>query len=177
MDGLRKENRIFEWYDSLVFALVVIVLVFVFLCRIIVVSGSSMVPALQGGDRVVVQSLLYRPERGDVVVVDSYSEYGDPLVKRIIAMGGDTVDIDFDTGQVTVNGEVLDEPYISAPTQQSFDVEFPLTVPEGQVFLMGDNRPHSTDSRSSQVGFVDERSILGKVLFRIAPFNRLGKIS
>ena len=98
-------------------------------------------------------------------------------MKRIIAMGGDTVDIDFDMGQVTVNGEVLDEPYISAPTQQSFDVEFPLTVPEGQVFLMGDNRPHSTDSRSSQVGFVDERSILGKVLFRIAPFNRLGKIS
>lgn len=177
MDRLRKENKIFEWYDSLVFALVVIVLVFVFVCRIIVVSGSSMVPTLQGGDRVVVQSLLYQPERGDVVVVDSYIEYGDPLVKRIIAMGGDTVDIDFDTGQVTVNGEVLDEPYISAPTQQSFDVEFPLTVPEGQVFLMGDNRPHSTDSRSSQVGFVDERSILGKVLFRIAPFNRLGKIS
>lgn len=177
MDRLRKENKIFEWYDSLVFALVVIVLVFVFVCRIIVVSGSSMVPTLQGGDRVVVQNLLYQPERGDVVVVDSYIEYGDPLVKRIIAMGGDTVDIDFDTGQVTVNGEVLDEPYISAPTQQSFDVEFPLTVPEGQVFLMGDNRPHSTDSRSSQVGFVDERSILGKVLFRIAPFNRLGKIS
>ena len=177
MDRLRKENKIFEWYDSLVFALVVIVLVFVFVCRIIVVSGSSMVPTLQGWDRVVVQSLLYQPERGDVVVVDSYIEYGDPLVKRIIAMGGDTVDIDFDTGQVTVNGEVLDEPYISAPTQQSFDVEFPLTVPEGQVFLMGDNRPHSTDSRSSQVGFVDERSILGKVLFRIAPFNRLGKIS
>ena len=93
MDRLRKENKIFEWYDSLVFALVVIVLVFVFVCRIIVVSGSSMVPTLQGGDRVVVQSLLYQPERGDVVVVDSYIEYGDPLVKRIIAMGGDTVDI------------------------------------------------------------------------------------
>ena len=177
MEKVRRENKIFEWYDSLVFALAVIVLVFVFVCRIIVVSGSSMEPTLQGGDRVVVQSMLYKPHRGDVVVVDSYIEYGDPLIKRIIAVGGDTVDIDFETGEVSVNGEVLDEPYISAPTQQSFDVEFPLTVPQGKVFLMGDNRPHSTDSRSSQVGLIDERSILGKVLFRIAPLNRLGKIA
>ena len=177
MSNTPKGTRAFEWYDSLVFALTVIVLVFVFLCRIIVVSGISMEPTLESGDRVVVQGILYEPQRGDVVVVDSYIEYGDPLVKRIIALGGDTVDIDFETGEVYVNGEVLYEPCISAPTQQSFDIEFPLTVPEGQVFLMGDNRPHSTDSRSSQVGLIDERSILGKVLFRIAPINRLGKVT
>ena len=88
MEKVRRENKIFEWYDSLVFALAVIVLVFVFVCRIIVVSGSSMEPTLQGGDRVVVQSMLYKPHREDVVVVDSYIEYGDPLVKRIIAVGG-----------------------------------------------------------------------------------------
>ena len=84
-----KENALFEWYDSLVFALAVIVLFFVFAVRIITVSGVSMQPTLYGGDRVAVQSMLYTPQRGDVVVVDGYINYGDPLVKRIIALGGD----------------------------------------------------------------------------------------
>lgn len=135
-----KENALFEWYDSLVFALAVIVLFFVFAVRIITVSGVSMQPTLYGGDRVAVQSMLYTPQRGDVVVVDGYINYGDPLVKRIIALGGDTVDINFETGAVTLNGAVLEEPYISAPTTTGYDVEFPVTVPEGCVFVMGDNR-------------------------------------
>ncbi len=171
-----RVSGIFEWYDSLIFALVVIVLLFVFVVRIITVSGSSMVPTLLGGDRIAVQSFFYTPQRGDVIVVDGYSSYGDPLVKRIIAVGGDTLDIDFMTGQVTVNGSVLDEPYISAPTTNGYDVEFPLTVPDGCVFLMGDNRPGSLDSRSSEVGFIDERDILGKALLRVAPFSRFGEI-
>ena len=159
-----KENALFEWYDSLVFALAVIVLFFVFAVRIITVSGVSMQPTLYGGDRVAVQSMLYTPQRGDVVVVDGYINYGDPLVKRIIALGGDTVDINFETGAVTLNGAVLEEPYISAPTTTGYDVEFPVTVPEGCVFVMGDNRPRSLDGRSTEVGFIDERDILGKVL-------------
>ena len=104
-----KENALFEWYDSLVFALAVIVLFFVFAVRIITVSGVSMQPTLYGGDRVAVQSMLYTPQRGDVVVVDGYINYGDPLVKRIIALGGDTVDINFETGAVTLNGAVLED--------------------------------------------------------------------
>ena len=107
--------------------------------------------------------------RGDVVVVDGYINYGDPLVKRIIALGGDTVDIDFETGAVTLNGAVLEEPYISAPTTTGYDVEFPVTVPEGCVFVMGDNRP--------EVGFIDERDILGKVLLRVFPLSSFGKIA
>ena len=171
-----KENSLFEWYDSMVFALTVIVLVFVFLVRVITVSGYSMEPTLLWNDRVAVQSMLYTPKRGDVVVMDGYINYGDPLVKRIIAVGGDTLDIDFSTGTVTLNGQQLDEPYISAPTRVSYDVVFPVVVPEGYVFVMGDNRPNSLDSRSSEIGLIDERDILGKVLVRIFPFDRFGWI-
>ena len=160
-----------------VFALAVIVLFFVFAVRIITVSGVSMQPTLYGGDRVAVQSMLYTPQRGDVVVVDGYINYGDPLVKRIIALGGDTVDINFETGAVTLNGAVLEEPYISAPTTTGYDVEFPVTVPEGCVFVMGDNRPRSLDGRSTEVGFIDERDILGKVLLRVFPLSSFGKIA
>lgn len=171
-----KESGLFEWYDSMVFALTAIVLVFVFLVRVITVSGYSMEPTLFWGDRVAVQSMLYTPKRGDVVVMDGYIDYGDPLVKRIIAVGGDTLDIDFATGIVTLNGEQLDEPYISAPTKQFYDIAFPVVVPEGYVFVMGDNRPNSLDSRSSEVGFIDERDIMGKVLLRIFPFDHFGTI-
>ena len=99
------------------------------------------------------------------------------MVKRIIALGGDTVDIDFETGAVTLNGAVLEEPYISAPTTTGYDVEFPVTVPEGCVFVMGDNRPRSLDGRSTEVGFIDERDILGKVLLRVFPLSSFGKIA
>lgn len=172
-----REDALFEWYDSLVFALAVIVLVFVFAVRVITVSGLSMVPTLHDGDRVAVQSMFYTPERGDVIVIDGYIEYGDPLVKRIIAVGGDTVNIDFASGAVSVNGNVLSEPYISAPTTQNFDVVFPVTVPQGCVFVMGDNRPNSKDSRSTEIGFLDARDILGKVLFRVLPLSRAGGIA
>ena len=167
-------NGELEWEG---FALAVIVLFFVFAVRIITVSGVSMQPTLYGGDRVAVQSMLYTPQRGDVVVVDGYINYGDPLVKRIIALGGDTVDINFETGAVTLNGAVLEEPYISAPTTTGYDVEFPVTVPEGCVFVMGDNRPRSLDGRSTEVGFIDERDILGKVLLRVFPLSSFGKIA
>ena len=143
---------------------------------IVVVSGSSMNNTLTDGDRLLVQSTFYTPQRGDVVVVDSYINYGKPLVKRVIAKGGDTVDIDVEQGLVYVNGEALDEPYVPEGTLSTGNVEFPLTVPEGTLFLMGDNRQHSTDSRSSDVGFIDERDILGKVVLRIYPFNKIGLI-
>ena len=120
--------------------------------------------------------MLYTPQRGDVVVVDGYINYGDPLVKRIIALGGDTVDINFETGAVTLNGAVLEEPYISAPTTTGYDVEFPVTVPEGCVFVMGDNRNNSTDSRDSRLGIVDERCILGHVLRVVFPFSEFGSV-
>ena len=100
-----------------------------------------------------------------------------PIVKRVIATKGDTVDIDFSTGTVSVNGEVLEESYIAEPTTTQYDITFPQTVPEGCIFVMGDNRNHSTDSRYGQLGMVDTRYVIGKVLMRIFPFREIGTVS
>lgn len=171
-----RDRNILEWYEALISAVVILVLAFSFVFRIIQVEGESMERTLYQGQKLVVWGAGYTPARGDVVIVDSYTSYGRPLVKRVIALGGDSVDIDFETGVVQVNGEVLDEPYLSEPTWLSYDVEFPITVPEGTVFLMGDNRNNSLDSRSSKVGCIDERDILGKVLLRFLPFEDFGVI-
>ena len=154
----------------------VLVLIFSFFFRIIQVDGRSMVPTLTHGDKLIVWAAGYTPQRGDVVIVDSYTVYGKPLVKRIIAKGGDTISIDYDAGTVTVNGELLQEDYVAAPTYLGYDVQFPFTVPEGTLFVMGDNRNESLDSRSSYVGCIDERDILGKVLLCFMPFTDFGVV-
>ena len=169
-----KGQGAFEWYEALISAALVLVLVFSFFFRIIQVDGASMVPTLQNGDKLIVWGAGYEPQRGDVVIVDSYTAYGKPLVKRVIAKGGDTISIDYASGIVTVNGEVLDEDYIAEPTYLGYDVEFPYTVPEGTVFVMGDNRNNSTDSRDTRVGCVDERDIMGAAVLRVLPFGKIG---
>ena len=172
---VRGQNML-EWYEALISAALVLVLVFSFFFRIIQVDGSSMVPTLYNGDKLIVWGAGYTPQRGDVVIVDSYTTYGKPLVKRVIAKGGDTISIDYDTGTVEVNGEILQEDYIAEPTYLGYDVEFPYTVPEGTVFLMGDNRNGSLDSRSTAIGCIDERDILGKVLLCFMPFTDFGVV-
>ena len=171
-----KGQGAFEWYEALISAALVLVLIFSFFFRIIQVDGESMVPTLQNGEKLIVWGAGYEPQRGDVVFVDSYTPYGKPLVKRVIAKGGDTICIDYETGTVAVNGEVLQEDYIAEPTYLGYDVEFPYTVPEGTVFVMGDNRNNSLDSRSSYVGCIDERDILGKVLLCFLPVSDFGVV-
>ena len=171
-----RGQGILEWYEALISAALVLVLIFSFFFRIIQVDGRSMVPTLTHGDKLIVWAAGYTPQRGDVVIVDSYTVYGKPLVKRIIAKGGDTISIDYDAGTVTVNGELLQEDYIAAPTYLGYDVQFPFTVPEGTLFVMGDNRNESLDSRSSYVGCIDERDILGKVLLCFMPFTDFGVV-
>ena len=166
-----RGQNLLEWYEALISAALVLVLIFSFFFRIIQVDGSSMVPTLVNGDKLIVWGAGYTPQRGDVVIVDSYTSYGKPLVKRVIAKGGDTVSIDYATGTVAVNGEVLQEDYIEEPTYLGYDVTFPYTVPEGTVFVMGDNRNQSLDSRSTYVGCIDERDILGNVLVCFMPFT------
>lgn len=171
-----RNTAILEWFDAVIFALVLVLVLLVVAVRTVRVDGSSMVPTLTDGDQLLAYSLGYTPQRGDVIVVDGYTQYGEPLVKRVIGVGGDQIDINFATGQVYVNGTLLDEPYISAPTTRSADVTFPLIVPEGQLFVMGDNRPYSMDSRYSEIGFIDERDVLGKVFMRLLPIGTTGKI-
>ena len=171
-----RGQGVLEWYEALISAALVLVLVFSFFFRIIQVDGSSMVPTLVNGDKLIVWGAGYTPQRGDVVIVDSYTSYGKPLVKRVIAKGGDTVSIDYATGTVAVNGEVLQEDYIAEPTYLGYDVTFQYTVPEGTVFVMGDNRNQSLDSRSTYVGCIDERDILGRVLVCFMPFTDFGVV-
>ena len=161
--------NVFEVFQAIISALVVITILFTFVFRVVNVDGSSMKPTLQNKDKVVVSTVGYEPERGDIVVISSTDGLKDPIVKRIIAVGGDTVDINFTTGVVTVNG--TEEDYSNELTSQQFDIAFPITVPEGTVFVLGDNRGNSLDSRSTRVGCVDERLIVGKVLFRFFPLG------
>ena len=168
---------LFYWAEALVFALTFLVLLSVFFVRFSGVDGSSMLPTLVDNDQVLVQLIGYdEPERGDIVVV--YAPYfeNEPLVKRVIAKGGDVVDIDPNTGTVSVNGEQLVEPYISEPLLNAGTLSYPYEVPEGQVFVMGDNRNHSSDSRLAEIGSLPYENIIGKVFFRIFPFTRLGSL-
>ena len=138
--------------------------------------GDSMAPTLLDGDRTVISVMGYQPRRGDVVVLQDPGEAGKHLVKRVIATGGEQVDIDFDLGVVYVNGLALEEPYCSGPTHAAYDVEFPVVVPEGHLFVMGDNRDFSHDSRSADVGMIPVESIEGRVIWRFYPFDRMGVI-
>lgn len=179
---------LYEWTQALVGSVLAVVLVFTFLIRLIGVDGHSMVPTLQNGDRLLVLSSLldHDYEYGDIVVLREESFLEEPIVKRVIATEGQTVDIGFEAGIVYVDGEALDEPYINEPTYVEEGTEFPLTVPEGCIFVMGDNRNHSSDSRDSRLGTVDTRCVLGKAVFLAFPgaddvtgkreFGRIGLI-
>ena len=158
-----------DWLQCLVIALLVSILLFVFVARIVSVEGTSMVPTFLHTDRVLISNLCYAPSTGDVVVLQTDSYGGEPLIKRVIATEGQTIDIDFEAGVVYVDGVALDEPYTAAPTYERLDFSGPVTVPDGCVFVMGDNRNGSTDSRDDRIGMVDCRCILGKVLFILQP--------
>ena len=112
-------------------------------------------------------------ERGDVIIISHATRMDESIIKRVIAVGGDTVDIDFYKGTVSVNGQVLDEPYVNTPTNLSYDMTFPVTVPDGKLFVLGDNRNDSLDSRSTDIGFINENKVLGKVVFRFYPFDKI----
>lgn len=167
---------IFDWVEAFVKALVLVVLLLTFVFRVVGVDGSSMFPTLQDGERVIISNLFYTPQRGDIVVIAQPNFTNKPIIKRIIATGGDTIDIDYSKNQVLVNGEVIDEPYLTEKMKETGDISLPVTLEPGQLFVMGDNRNGSTDSRSSLIGIIDERYVVGRFLVRIFPLNKIGTV-
>ena len=184
-----KGRDLYEWVQSLVGSVLVVVAIFTFVIRMMGVDGHSMLNTLQHGDRLlVVNSMLYHDYKyGDIVILRKNGVFDDdPIVKRVIAVEGQTVDIDFAEGIVYVDGEALEEDYIREPTYTAEGTEFPLTVPEGSIFVMGDNRNGSSDSRDYRLGTVDTRYVIGKAAVLIFPgpdserekrdFKRIGVI-
>jgi signal peptidase I len=178
----RPGAELFEWLQMVMVCVLAAVVLFNCFARLTRVDGNSMTNTLQNGELMLVWSLGYQPQAGDIVVINKTSaDFLDDraIVKRVIAVGGQTVDIDYTTGTVYVDGEALDEPYIKETmyntgisTMQGTHWE----VPEGSVFVMGDNRNGSTDSRDDRLGTIDESYILGKVTFALWPFSKFGPL-
>ena len=162
---------LFDLVSVVMSSFVIIAIVFVFVCRLVGVDGLSMTNTLQDGDWLLtVNKTEY--VNGDIVVITQDTWFNAPLIKRVIATGGQVIDINEQTDSVYVDGELLEEPYIREQFINDAGVhEYPLVVPEGYLFCMGDNRNGSTDSRFAEVGLIDEREILGKAVVRILPFG------
>ena len=182
-------KSIYEFAEMIVAAMLITIVIFMFLGRLTVVDGPSMMNTLHDKEVLVVSKTGYTPGIGDIVVFQQPdSHVKGAVVKRVIATAGQTVDIDFDNWIVYVDGEPLYtdsdglpaiEPYVNyveGARMNEYDINFPITVPEGELFLMGDNRNKSNDSRSSDINTVDERYIFGRVLFRISPFSKFGTV-
>ena len=179
--GWKKE--LFEWIQAIVIALVVSFILKNFVLTLVKVQGDSMEPTLQSSDRLYVNRLMYEPEKGDIIIFTPSSDPQKPYVKRVIATEGDTVYIDFETGDVFVNDELLDEPYILEKTHRQgsyiqkliergeYSKENPIVIEEGKLFAMGDNRNNSKDSR--EIGQVPEEEIIGHACFRFWPLNNI----
>ena len=166
-------SALFDMVDILKGAFVIGFMLFLLVFRVSGVVGSSMNNTFMDGDRLLITAITTNIKRGDVVIICQPWEDDKLLVKRVVGIEGDTIDIDFEKGEVYRNGEMLDEPYIrdygKEGTARSGDVLFPVTVPEGEVFVMGDNRNNSRDSRFKAIGFIKEEYIMGRAFYRISP--------
>ena len=193
--GKREKNEelklnVLAYLRDFVCWLTAVLLIFLLVFRVVVVSGPSMNTTLANGDYIILLSnVLYgEPKQGDIIVASKASfKNGEPIIKRVIATEGQQVDINFDLGIVLVDGVALDEPYTLTKTNLWEGTSFPLTVDEGCLFVMGDNRNDSKDSRDPEIGLIDCRQVLGKAIFLLMPgkdsqtgkqeFNRIGVIS
>ena len=161
-------EAVYSFLSTLMLAICTVLLVFMLFFRIAVVDGNSMNPTLYHGDKIIISGFLYSPDYGDIIVIGNGNSDAESIIKRIIALPGDTVDINFDSHIISVNGKPISEDYkLNGAISEQGDVEFPLTVPENSYFVLGDNRNNSLDSRYSSIGCIPSDSIIGKALFGI----------
>lgn len=180
------KTALFDWVDIFVTSVLVVIVIFTFLFRVVTITGDSMRNTLEENDKVIISDIAYTPKQGDIVVISRNMDNSltdtsvkPPIIKRVIAVAGQTVDIDYEEGIVYVDGVALKEDYTRTLTTErhEYDIEFPAYVPENCIFVMGDNRNESLDSRSSLIGdngMIDTRYVLGKAVFRLFPFNKIG---
>lgn len=177
----------FDWFKTFLVSLATVIFIFTLIFRGVTVNGDSMLPTLHNNEYLIISDLIYTPKTGDIVVVQSphFKNGTEPLIKRVIATEGQEVTINFATWKITVDGKELQEDYITKDdysTMRCEDMipdhngEVHFTVQENCIFVMGDNRNDSLDSRSDSVGQIDERYIMGRVLLRITPLDRFGKV-
>ena len=174
MERNKLLKNIYDVFEVLATVTVAVTLLYAFVVRLQIVDGSSMVNTLHDGERLLVSDLAFEPARGDIVIIHKIDAdpYDRPIVKRVIAVGGETVDIDFDTWTLTVNGEAVEESYRWLdPDRELLRCAYPLpvTLGENEIFVMGDNRNGSADSRREEIGPVDRRCVVGRALVRLSP--------
>ena len=168
---------LFDWLGTLLMAIFVILLVMTFFLRQITVKGHSMDDTLQTQDRLVVASFMYEPKNGDIVVVSHGESYNEPIIKRVIATEGQRLQINYENDEVIVDGVVLKEDYIKGRTiKLQNPTAIPDVIPKGYVFVMGDNREDSLDSRSTRIGLIPVENIIGKAFWRVQPFDTFGSL-
>ncbi|GHV24702.1 signal peptidase I [Clostridia bacterium] len=165
---------LFEWLEAVSQAIVFVVFALAFIFRIVNIDGWSMLHTLRDQDKVFVCKFSYIPKRNDVVVIAKGPHLNVPIIKRVIAVEGDSLEVDYATGNVIVNGEVLDEPYIAERMVRKPKAEIPKIIPQDHVFVMGDDRNYSTDS--NDFGAISVKYVIGKASYIIFPFYRIGRI-
>lgn len=167
----------YEWIECIVQSVIIVVIAFVFVFKVVNVSGRSMYETLHDSDKVFIFKWQYKPHSGDVVVIKKGQYLDEPLIKRIIATEGQKIKINFSTGIVEVDRKILDEPYIWEQMWLEGDNDIPDVIPKGCCFVMGDNRNHSRDSRFKDVGLINNENVVGKAIFVIYPLDRFGVIN
>lgn len=174
-NGIHKRvtEYIYSVFSTFIIAMLVIFIAFTFFFRLVKVDGASMNPTLNHGDRIIISNFLYNPDYGDIIALSKKGAREESMIKRIIALPGDTVMIDFESHIITVNDKVIFEDYeVTEPISKPGDISFPLVVPDDSVFVLGDNRNDSVDSRTSEVGFIKLSEINGKALIRVLPLGK-----
>lgn len=185
-NNLKLKNLFIDIFDIIVKSLIIILILTTFVVKICTVVGGSMENSLHDKEQLIISNLFYEPKENDVIVFHQTGSFNEPIVKRVIATGGKWVKIDFDNALLYVSddstfdeSDIVDESSYIHLTGDQYDMmgTYSVYVPDGYLFVMGDNRNHSADSRNESIGLVDERTVLGKVIFRFSPLNKFGFIN